>query len=49
MNRIKRRERLLIGILVVVIMIGALALIRSQPWGRLDLRPIKPNTPDWIV
>jgi hypothetical protein len=44
MNRIKRRERLLIGILVVVIMVGALALIRSQPWGRLDLRPIKPNT-----
>jgi hypothetical protein len=49
MNRIKRRERLLMGVLVVVIMIGALALIRSQPWGRLDLRPIKPNTPDWIV
>lgn len=49
MNRIKRRERLLIGILSVVIMVGALALIRSQPWGRLDLRPLKPNTPDWIV
>jgi dipeptidyl aminopeptidase/acylaminoacyl peptidase len=49
MNRIKRRERLLVGILVVVIMAAALALIRSQPWGRLDLRPIKPNTPDWIV
>ncbi len=49
MNRIKRRERLLVGILVVVIMAAVLALIRSQPWGRLDLRPIKPNTPDWIV
>ena len=49
MNRIKRRERLLIGILVVVIMVGALALIRSQPWGRVDLRPIKPNTRDWIA
>lgn len=49
MNRVKRRERLLIGILFVVIMVGALALIRSQPWGRLDLRPVKPNTPDWIV
>lgn len=49
MNRIKRRERLLIGILAVVIMVAALSLIRSQPWGRLDLRPIKPNTPDWIV
>ena len=32
MNRIKRRERLLVGILVVVIMAAALALIRSQPW-----------------
>ncbi len=49
MNRIKRRERLLIGVLFVVIMVGALALIRSQPWGRIDLRPIKPNTPNWIV
>ncbi len=49
MNRIQRRERLLIGILVVLIMIGALALIRSQPWGRVDLRPLKPNTPNWIV
>lgn len=49
MNRIKRRERLLIGVLVVVVMIAALAFIRSQPWGRLDLRPIKPNTKDWIV
>lgn len=49
MNRIQRRERLLIGILIVLIMIGALALIRSQPWGRVDLRPLKPNTPNWIV
>ncbi len=49
MNRIKRRERLLIGVLCVVIMVAALALIRSQPWGRIDLRPIKPNTPNWIV
>lgn len=49
MNRIKRRERLLIGILAVVVMVAALSLIRSQPWGRLDLRPIKPNTPGWIV
>ena len=32
MNRIKRRERLLVGILVVVIMAAVLALIRSQPW-----------------
>ncbi|MCS7208022.1 MAG: hypothetical protein NZ874_00430 [Fimbriimonadales bacterium] len=49
MNRVRRRERLLIGILVVVMMIGALTLIRSQPWGRIDLRPLKPNTPNWIV
>ena len=32
MNRIKRRERLLVGILVVVSMAAAIALIRSQPW-----------------
>lgn len=49
MNRIKRRERLLSGMLVVVVMVAALAFIRSQPWGRIDLRPIKPNTKDWIV
>lgn len=49
MNRIKRRERLLIGVLVVVILVGALALIRSQPWGRVDLRPLKPTTTNWIV
>ncbi|MCX7993859.1 MAG: hypothetical protein N2651_09350 [Fimbriimonadales bacterium] len=49
MNRIKRRERLLIGVLIVVIMVAALAFIRSQPWGRFELRPIKPNTPNWIV
>lgn len=49
MNRVKRRERLLIGILVVVVMAAVLALIRSQPWGRLDLRLLKPNTHNWIV
>lgn len=49
MNRIKRRERLLIGVLVVVILVGALALIRSQPWGRVDLRLLKPTTTNWIV
>ncbi|GIV09802.1 MAG: hypothetical protein KatS3mg019_1893 [Fimbriimonadales bacterium] len=49
MNRVKRRERLLIGVLIVVVMVAVLAFIRSQPWGRLDLRPIKPNTKDWIV
>jgi dipeptidyl aminopeptidase/acylaminoacyl peptidase len=49
MSRVKRRERLLVGILVVVVMVGVLALIRSQPWGRVDLRLIKPDTTDWIV
>ncbi|GIV06863.1 MAG: hypothetical protein KatS3mg017_0065 [Fimbriimonadales bacterium] len=49
MNRIKRRERLLIGVLIIVVMVAVLAFIRSHPWGRLDLRPIKPNTKDWIV
>ncbi len=44
-----RRERTLIGLLVVVILIGILALIRSQPWGRLDIRLFKPNTKDWIA
>ncbi|MCS7273181.1 MAG: hypothetical protein NZ550_03425 [Fimbriimonadales bacterium] len=49
MNPIKRRERLLIGILAVVAMVGVLAVIRSQPWGRVDLRLLKPNTLNWIV
>lgn len=49
MNPLKRRERLLIGVLAVVVMVGALALIRSQPWGRVDLRVLKPTTTNWIV
>ncbi|MCS7300263.1 MAG: hypothetical protein NZ556_01730 [Fimbriimonadales bacterium] len=49
MNRIKRRERLLVGILAIVVMVAAITLIRSQPWGRLDLRVLKPHTKDWIV
>lgn len=44
-----RRERTLVGILFAVILIGALSLIRSQPWGRLDLRFFKPDTVGWIV
>jgi Tol biopolymer transport system component len=44
-----RRERTLIGLLVAVVLIGMLALIRSQPWGRLDIRLFKPNTKDWIA
>jgi dipeptidyl aminopeptidase/acylaminoacyl peptidase len=44
-----RRERTLIGLLVAVMLIAVLALIRSQPWGRLDIRLLKPNTKDWIV
>ncbi|MCS7064971.1 MAG: hypothetical protein NZL85_01715 [Fimbriimonadales bacterium] len=44
-----RRERTLVGLLVAVILIGVLALIRSQPWGRLDIRFLKPNTKDWIA
>ncbi|GBC92670.1 Protein TolB [bacterium HR15] len=44
-----RRERTLIGLLVAVVLIGILALIRSQPWGRLEIRLFKPNTKDWIV
>ncbi|MFQ3610101.1 MAG: hypothetical protein SNJ72_01275 [Fimbriimonadales bacterium] len=47
--KVKRRERTLIGILFAVILVAALALIRSQPWGRLDIRLLKPNTVDWIV
>jgi len=44
-----RRERTLLGLLVAVALIGVLALIRSQPWGRLDIRLFKPNTKDWIA
>lgn len=44
-----RRERTLIGLLVAAVLIAALALIRSQPWGRLDIRLFKPNTKDWIA
>jgi dipeptidyl aminopeptidase/acylaminoacyl peptidase len=44
-----RRERTLIGLLVAVVLIAVLALIRSQPWGRLDIRLLKPNTKDWIA
>lgn len=44
-----RRERTLIGLLVAVALIGVLALIRSQPWGRLDIRLFKPNTSGWIA
>ncbi|MEN3001669.1 MAG: hypothetical protein ABDI19_07510 [Armatimonadota bacterium] len=44
-----RRERTLLGLLVAVVLIGILALIRSQPWGRLDIRLLKPNTKDWIA
>lgn len=44
-----RRERTLIGLLVAVVLISILALIRSQPWGRLDIRLFKPNTKDWIA
>jgi Tfp pilus assembly protein PilE len=44
-----RRERTLIGLLVAVVLIAILALIRSQPWGRLDIRLFKPNTKDWIA
>ncbi len=47
--KVKRRERTLIGILFAVILVAVLALIRSQPWGRLDIRLFKPNTQDWIV
>ena len=44
-----RRERTLIGLLVAVVLVAILALIRSQPWGRIDIRLIKPNTKDWIA
>ncbi len=44
-----RRERTLIGLLVATVLIALLALIRSQPWGRLDIRFLKPNTKDWIA
>ncbi len=44
-----RRERTLVGILFAVILVGILSLIRSQPWGRLDIRVFKPSTVDWIV
>ncbi len=47
--KVKRRERTLIGILFAVILVAVLALIRSQPWGRLDIRLLKPSTTDWIV
>lgn len=44
-----RRERTLVGLLVAVLLIAVLALIRSQPWGRIDIRPVKPSTVGWIV
>lgn len=46
-----RRQKTLIGLLVVVSLIGILALIRSQPWGRIYWRLgfLKPNTKDWIA
>lgn len=44
-----RRERTLLGLLVAVILVAVLALIRSQPWGRIDIRLFKPSTVDWIV
>jgi dipeptidyl aminopeptidase/acylaminoacyl peptidase len=44
-----RRQKTLFGILVAVILIGALALIRSQPWGRLDLPFFKADSTGWIV
>ncbi|MER3403401.1 MAG: hypothetical protein C4337_08970 [Armatimonadota bacterium] len=44
-----RRERTLLGLLVAVVLIALLALIRSQPWGRIDIRPIKPSTVNWII
>lgn len=44
-----RRERTLLGLLFAVILVAVLALIRSQPWGRIDIRPFKPSTVDWIV
>lgn len=44
-----RRQKTLFGILFLVILIGALALIRSQPWGRVDLRFLKPDSSGWIA
>lgn len=48
-EELMRRQKTLLGILAAVILIGALALIRSQPWGRLDIPFFKADSTGWIV